>query len=310
LGIYKKTIEIFNATRILLSLRSIDLPEDLEEFAERCKDKCCEWFGKPEDYDWEVYTFSGPLTYSQCVANVKQYWIVIDRVTLAEQDMKALSYYVANEMYHRVVWTLGGLRSKRWIDEIVADATAYELLRLEGFDLSPSKLHAHLRTFKKLPDEVLSLQMLTWDLTDPKRRTPTEYRVTAILFGRALRNLVGWDVFRKIPGSANWAEWLAYVPEPQRAAAACLLKPAVTDEPETFAQYDIANLQVSELLLLGEALAFRGKFDEAIAVSNRVLSTDPGNVEAMRIIADCERESGSGEVEASAEGSTPGVTTA
>ena len=41
-----------------------------------------------------------------------------------------------------------------------------------------------------------------------------------------------------------------------------------------------------------------------------MLGTDPGNVEAMRIIAECERESGSGEVGTPAEGSTPGVSVA
>jgi hypothetical protein len=192
-------------------------------FADRAYARYTEWFGVPDDADWNYEIIRGPLA---CLGRdpTRHLYIIAIRKndTLLEDQFAS----IAHEMYHRVTMQRKGLNRSLWVDEMLAFLTSRRFLREQGM---ADYADAEMKSLCKLQMVHLSLE----ECKSVKRKPnlfgmlgpayPPGFTQTTAILGGILEVLVGWEHMCKMIQCHSLEEWIDLLPDnKQRSVKATL----------------------------------------------------------------------------------------
>jgi tetratricopeptide (TPR) repeat protein len=238
--------------------------EQLQAFAKFACQRCCDWFGVPDDEQWPYRILQGPYIACQRQLLLRSYILSLT------PDLKDDFYRfeaTGHEMFHRVTYRRKGAIKVMWIREMMAERTAYHLLQEGGFSQYGGALAYHYwhTPHMFLPDFYRArARYIKFGLGG--RAYPTNFMATAFCLGAGLEALVGWKRLRRIVSSSSLTEWLHSLSEENRILVRHLLE---WDDPSK------NEVEVKAHDRLAHAFYYMGEFEEALKECRQALADEP-----------------------------------
>lgn len=253
-------------------------PEDhdaLRRFAEISYSRCVEWFGHPQDPKCPYAIRSNDTSYHTYCCFHPYYQLY--NIYISDECKGEGNRYssIGHEMYHRFTMRREGFFEELWMSELLAQETAYQLLKENGFE-ELAELR-RTRICNQLDGRVDYRMVSTTKrpLGVPGAPPyPHEFVVAVNCIAAAFSTVLKWEIMRTATRFENMGDWLASLKPAERYCMRRLLnRPFHEDMPE---------LAVEERARLGAALCLIGELEQAEEELRRCLQVAPHNAELRR----------------------------
>lgn len=180
------------------------------------------WFGVPKDD--KAATRIVRSSVSCCAYDPIFMNYTISIINDAVQECQIM-YCIGHEVYHRVSHKKTGLRNIYWVDEMMAEATAFHVLQQTGFHDYASFLEIHYGLYDLIDILQLPLRcrVTHWITRYLDTDVPENFAQSVFTWGRRVEKVVGWDTMTHLIDCQTWSEWLDYVSADKRQEICSLL---------------------------------------------------------------------------------------
>ncbi len=256
-------------------VRDTVIDDQYEAYAKYVFEKCCNWFGTPEDHAWPVYFKSGIFNSCHRISNCQMYWIAINKDELKSSSAQRIKHVIGSMMYYRTVGKSRGLNRLPWVNIMLAEESALRALTLAEEAEYVDSFETQCRHGDKLTDgQIVRLKSL-WSMVyaDPEANVRLLNSVKSLVSG--LRVFVTWKDLSRLHTCVTWREWIGSLREEARTPVALLLSPLLPQESALWAEFDNAKLTLEQILNLAQIQWWRGHFTHAIDLCDHAQKIDP-----------------------------------
>ncbi len=183
----------------------------IENYAALAFQRCCAWFGTPADAAWPYEILPWHKSFCSRALWFHRYFIAIAETDSLEECCKI----VGHEMYHRVVSAQRKtpiLKHNLWVDELLAELTAYRLLDENGMGQYVEKIrHRTLSETKPLAMQRFRETRIPlryrfgWSKTNGY---PLDFSYHLRCVSAALLRYIEWERICRLPQFPTVEAWL------------------------------------------------------------------------------------------------------
>ena len=257
----------------------------IENYAAMAFQRCCAWFGTPADAAWPYELL--PWHKSACSRALwfHRYFIAIEETDSLEECCRI----VGHEMYHRVVSAQRKtpiLKQNLWVDELLAELTAYRLLDENGM----SQYAAEVRDRTSSATKPLAIRRFRETKIPLRYRFggsktngyPPDFSYHVHCLRAALLRYIEWERICRLPQFPTVAAWLESLSPDRKYFAGHILQFEDYCRDRTLALAGLdAPAKIYFRRALGFALSDMKRFEEALAAMRQAAGFDSQDAELL-----------------------------
>ena len=255
-----------------------DLEDDYLAYANFAYSQYTEWFGKPDDENWQYILFTAPQSFCVRISRDKQYHIGIKTTG---KEYSACYQSIGHEMFHRVNHHKKLLKETLWLNETMATLASLKLLEVHQME---KYVHSFVSYIVETPsrmslDELLTARLLPKWLVAIKQKTlfpdtyPRGFARESICMGQALSSLFTWSEICELLNSSSLDTWIASLdPISQK-----LMQTLLNGSTQNY------NIPIEYTSKWGVALYYLGRKKESVKYLGEAIRMKQADSKALQI---------------------------